>query len=278
MTTGAVSWPVPEELAGATVRLEDQRWVWEPGTPFVDVEHHEHGSTLRVKDVARFDITADEVVVRPVADVHPDVVTTWLYATATALLLAHRGQFALHATTVERAGWGLALSGDSGAGKSTTSLALVQRDWRLVADDVSVVATDGAPAVLPFGRPVHLWPETAARLGLDLQGSAPLHPRTPKLRLPAPPSVAGPLSCVLILSVAEVPQPLSRLLRGGEAVAAVAANAYRSPLLARRWPGQLLTWASSLAAGAPVHLLERPREPWSVDEVVRIAEDLVAER
>ena len=91
----------------------------------------------------------------------------------------------IHATTVARDGTAVLLLGASGAGKSDLALRLIDRGWRLIADDRTVLAArDGvlwasAPAALAGlmeVRGVGIVAETAAgpapvALGLDLAAS-----------------------------------------------------------------------------------------------------------
>lgn len=71
------------------------------------------------------------------------------------------GRRVLHAGAVARGGRAVLIVGRSGWGKTTQTLALVQRGWRLLSDDFAVVRPDGE--VEPFVRRVNL---TAASLEL----------------------------------------------------------------------------------------------------------------
>lgn len=71
------------------------------------------------------------------------------------------GRRVLHAGAVARDGRAVLVVGRSGWGKTTQTLALVQRGWRLLSDDFAVVLPDGT--VEPFARRVNL---TAASLRL----------------------------------------------------------------------------------------------------------------
>lgn len=69
----------------------------------------------------------------------------------------------LHAGVVERDGRALILPGQSGSGKSTLSAALCHRGWRLLSDELALVAvTDGS--VVPLVRPISLKNESIAAL------------------------------------------------------------------------------------------------------------------
>lgn len=98
----------------------------------------------------RFGVTADRVVVDTedaISAVVPLLQATW------SVLLTARGQEALHASVVARDGQALAVVGASGSGKSTAALALLDRGWELVADDLLTI--DGTGRALtgpPFIR------------------------------------------------------------------------------------------------------------------------------
>ena len=70
-----------------------------------------------------------------------------------SVLLAARGAEALHGCVVERAGKAIAIQGTSGTGKTSAGLALLERGYRLVTDDL-IVFDDGGNVVPgpPFFR------------------------------------------------------------------------------------------------------------------------------
>ncbi len=61
----------------------------------------------------------------------------------------------LHGAVVEKNGWGAMLPGPPGSGKSTLCAALVNRGWRLLSDELTVVRTDDL-LLQPLPRPVSL--------------------------------------------------------------------------------------------------------------------------
>ena len=64
----------------------------------------------------------------------------------------------IHAAVVERGGRALILVGTSGSGKSTLCAALVLRGWRLLSDEIALIASDGSLAGL--ARPIGLKAES----------------------------------------------------------------------------------------------------------------------
>lgn len=71
----------------------------------------------------------------------------------------------LHASSVEVEGRALVLMGDAGAGKSTTTAALVDAGSPLLTEDVSALDLEGeVPRVFRGGTRVKLWPESVRAL------------------------------------------------------------------------------------------------------------------
>jgi hypothetical protein len=81
-----------------------------------------------------------------------------------AWLLRERGRFALHASAVARHGDGLLIAGESGSGKSTTALSLIQAGWDWLADDVALLESGATPSLHGFGRGFSFHPALAERL------------------------------------------------------------------------------------------------------------------
>jgi hypothetical protein len=209
-----------------------------------------------------------------------------LHGTVVALLLAQRGQFALHASTVAVGGAGLALAGARGAGKSTAAFELDRRGHRLVTDDVSPVlfraiepgpSDVDRPVVVPYGRRRHVWPQTARALALDLTGSEPIGPAIGKLSLPAPDAAPAPLHAVAVLQADPDATDLGAArLRGMAAASALLGNAYRGPVLRALWRNELFAWSAALAGQVPVWLVNRPPDAWTVAQLADLLEELAA--
>src|SRR6185369_10421226 len=74
-----------------------------------------------------------------------------LLAAVIAALLRQRGLLVLHANVVTTPRGAVAITGASGAGKSTTQAALMSLGCRMVTDDITVVSmgSDGRILALP---------------------------------------------------------------------------------------------------------------------------------
>jgi hypothetical protein len=230
-------------------------------------------AVLRIPSVGTFGVSGGRHVrFEPDPGVAPGSVSVWLHGTVAALVLAQQGRFALHASTVEVDGQAVALAGLRGAGKSTTSLRLMQRGHGLVTDDVTPVDPDIPPTVRPFARSVRIAPATAESLGLEVDGAAPVLPGHPKLALPAPPERPVALAAIVVLEAGPRGAVDCVRIRGVQAQQAVWRSAYRVPLLSRVCEPELFAWTAALATRVPVYTLRRPDDAWTIDAVADVVE------
>ena len=92
-----------------------------------------------------------------------------LLGAAMGVLLHQRGVLVLHGSAIEVDGEACVFVGQRGWGKSTLAAGMVERGYRLLADDVVAIDFDGngAPTVLPAFPQLKLWPDAIAALGRD---------------------------------------------------------------------------------------------------------------
>ena len=250
------------------------------GTGWISASRSE--AVVRLDGLLAFSVSRGRTVVVDLVDGADLVaVDVWLYGLAAALVFAQRGGVPLHATSVDIDGMAVCLAGFPGAGKSTTALELVRRGHRLVADDMSPISTDGSPGggpvVTPFGRPMHLWPATAAEVGFELPDGHAVMP-SGKLVLPPPPSVPAGVGAVIVLGVEERDAPPAcEALRACEAVPVLTANVHCGSIIRRVWPDQVFGWATGLASALPVYKLSRPVGRWTLGEMADAVEKIAAE-
>lgn len=105
---------------------------------------------------ARFRVTDRQVVVDAS---HDDHAMDFLLQPTWSVVLAAHGRESFHAAAVESGGNGLAVFGWSGVGKSTSSLLLVERGWRLITDDLLVFDEQGR--AIPGPPLIRLLPDRA---------------------------------------------------------------------------------------------------------------------
>jgi hypothetical protein len=210
----------------------------------------------------------------------------WLaYATAARALLTFDRRYNLHATLVAAPdGRMVAILGDSTAGKSTTTAALVGRGWGFACDDIAeVVHGPDGPVARPIDRPVHLSDPVARRLGCD-PGVGRLLPLREKRAYAVREAdlTPRPLAAMVVLStLAERGQVEVRRVPAIEAITTVATSGDRygiCHLPAHR--SGYLRWVTELTRKVPVWAVARPPEGDTVaavaDAVTKIAESAQA--
>ena len=209
---------------------------------------------------------------------HPDADLSWVVqGWGVTLAMLQRGNLSLHAATVRVGDQTVAIAGRSGAGKSTTSMALRQRGHDLLIDDVTLLhLEDGHAWTTPYARNVHLLPDAAGALGVDFAALPPLGGGRIKaaFRPEDPPEQPHRIDRIVVL----VPRPdvtdvSIEQVTGGAAVTALLPHAERrglAPLILG--PTRYFELVTRLADAMPVSILRRPREGWSLDEVIRLIE------
>ena len=227
--TAATDLPLPLPPAGGPAAVDVVRGAVPPGgavlwraAPPFEFECRRDGAAIVLAwPEARFRVDADRVVVdardeRAAADLL--VPAVW------SVVLAARGCETLHGCAVERDGRAVAVLGASGSGKSTAALALLDRGWRAVTDDL--LALDAAGNAVPGPAFVRLCPDRGAGRAGDWDAAG-------KLRVAATAS-PGPVPLAAIVVLADEHDRCAPL-RGAGATATLLAQSY-TPMLTH--PGQ----------------------------------------
>ncbi len=210
------------------------------------------------------------------------LVHSWLIGPGLGLIMHQRGLPPLHACAVSRDGLAVAVAGDSGAGKSTTARALMQRGHDLIAEDQAII--DPAEAMLFPGVPdLRLWAVAAQRFGeptdehtrvgmhedkFTISSSRERFDRTPR-----------PLAALFVLSSEPADLPMSTRLRAGPAAHALHRHIYRQRLATFMGRGaEMFGWATALAARVPVYAVRRPDDLSRLDELAAHIEQVVEQQ
>jgi hypothetical protein len=184
--------------------------------------------------------------------------------------LWQRGLFVLHASSVVSPKGAILVTGESGAGKSTTVARLMADGWPLHTDDVSALRAnqDGILQVQSGARHVHLHEGAAAQLGIGTQGLARHDWHRMKMAIPASVSIerhACAIAAIVYLFRADA---LSvETVRGRD----------KLPLLLRSVYGPVLRQVSVMRydllsrALSEIEMIAigRPADRWTAEEIVR---------
>jgi len=104
---------------------------------------------------------ADGYLIKP-ETLHVSVVK-YLFHLALTELFRHRGLYTIHAAALERYGRGILISGNSGRGKTTSSISLLRSGFRYLSDDHPLIRDAGMHVdILPFPTEINVTDETIA--------------------------------------------------------------------------------------------------------------------
>ena len=218
---------------------------------------------LTVEDVARYFVRdGREIVVDSIGSERD--VRAFLLGSALAACLQQRGVFTLYASAVETECGAALFAGERGAGKSTLAAALVDRGFRLMADDVTgIVVREDRPVALPAFPSMRLWGDAMQKLGRRSTDGAKAQANVEKYNFPVERFCDSPLPVCAIFVLSLHNRDAIRL----EAVPPVAAfeallsHTYRKRFAhaMARLPEQYRA-TTALARHAPLFTLVRPVE------------------
>lgn len=215
------------------------------------------------------------IVVDPVADADPRALRLSIVGPLLGAILAQRGNFVIHASTVVVEGAAIALCGPSGRGKSTLAAALVRRGYALIADDMTVIDLRTTAPYVQSGFPrIKLWPDSAAALEHDVEQLPLIHPERSKRSLQVAAdfnSHAVPLARCYLLEDAAADSIVE--LSPTESILALVKHTYQSRFLHETGAlGANLQQCAALTKGGVVRQMRRRRCFDTLPEVIRMIE------
>lgn len=235
---------------------------------------------LEFSCLATFTIRASTVALNR-GDTHSDLPSETLdhlyHDQVLPRIVAHQGDVVLHAGGVVIGGRAVAVTAETGRGKSTLTATLHAAGHPILGDDALVVASDDAGhhvrAVYPSLR---LNPDSAAAFFPGEEGRPMAH-YSPKRHLPIGETLdTAPLAAIFLIS--EPTDDISaRRLPPAEACMTLVANSFAlDPTDKERAAGKLRKVAA-LVAAVPVWELRYPRDYARLPEVHRKIRDLLGE-
>lgn len=152
---------------------------------------------------ARIRVTGGRRIVLDRRGSSDEAVALLLMGPGPAIVLHQRGALPLHGSGVISGSGALLVIGHSGAGKSTTLGALLNRGYPVLCDDLAAVTVDDDVAyVHPGTQVVKVWADSAASLGWPTDGLSRVREELTKYLAPIPNQAVGParLASVYCLS------------------------------------------------------------------------------
>ena len=190
-----------------------------------------------------------------------------------AAILRQRGLLVLHANTALTPQGAVAISGGSGAGKSTTLTALLQQGCAMISDDITALhlGIGGQIETLPGIPQMHITEDTAQSLNYDIS-TFPRHQwRRMKAAVPMHEQMAAqpaPLRALYLLEKQDVKEVSVQILSGVEKFSVVQSCVY-GPLLPDEHPA-IFPLFTALTEQVTVYHIIRPHTRWSVADVTKI--------
>lgn len=187
-----------------------------------------------------------------------------------AAVLSQRGMLVMHANAAKTPRGAIAISGESGTGKSTTLAALLQCESKMLTDDITALqlASDGRVEVLPGIPQLHLTEQAAEALNQDISNLRRFRWRRMKAAVPAFTHMAQEpaiLRSLYILHKQAGGSLRFQRMDGAEKFTAVQECIY-GPLLPETISQQFPLMAA-VVAQVEVIRIYRPSDQWSLDGI-----------
>jgi hypothetical protein len=235
---------------------------------------------LDVKEAGRFWIkNRNTIIIQRRKGVSDDEVRLYLLGSCFGFMLLSRGLFAFHGSAVADGDKCLMFIGESGAGKSTTAAAFLQKGYQMLADDVSLVDFDdhNRAMVYPAFPQIKLWEDSARALSLENSSLKLILPDWEKLKVATPSGftdIALPLTDIFEICPSSDSTLRVHPLEGIEKFKALSSNIYRGAVIKELDRIQShFAFCSHLAKQTRVFRIERPAGRFQLDELVRQVED-----
>jgi hypothetical protein len=269
---------LPEFHAGDSTRPADVAIVAST-EPLPDADRYrlqfEADEILFENDVLSMSVRGGCSVEVRAAAPHSAAVRQYVVGPGLAMILLQRGKTLLHGSGVVIDGKAAIFCADSGGGKSTFAAALQARGHALLTDDIAMIEAGGVVPSFPLLKLAAASAEAIAapRQLLDVETDPDR-----RLRFHAPVSVAAASPLSVIFTLAKGESIATEVLRGSDAVMAVARAMYWHELVTGDVRRSLFVQASALAATVPVVRLVRPFDFASLGRLCEVVESVVATR
>ncbi|MBI2425361.1 MAG: hypothetical protein HYV27_21220 [Candidatus Hydrogenedentes bacterium] len=234
---------------------------------------------LNMDGIAKYHVcNGNRITIAPAPGADQDSIRLFLVGSVFGALLHQRGMLPLHASAVEIDGGAILFCGESGAGKSTLAAAFAKRGYRVLADDLVVIATDAQPVplALPGKRNVLLWRDALCQLELDPDSLPRVRPVLDKHAHPLLENYCDtpiPAKRIYVLSAHNQDTFLRVPVRGAKKFACLKNNTYRfrfMPGVSGKKPH--MDQCSTLARHVEVLHVTRPRGGYRLEELVNLIE------
>lgn len=200
-------------LEGVTIKLASSvPAVKEPVRTGIGWQANDRECAFQAEGVGDFHVRdGNSVAYAPAPGTDPGWVRLWLNNQVLVALLHQRKIINFHASSFIYNGLGVMVLGETGAGKSSLTLAFALHEGGFLTDDLTPVVFEGpAPMIMPLHRNVKLRKDTAAQLGIDHRQLTDAESGTGKKYYSLQPVQYNPypLDIILLVNPSEVTGPV----------------------------------------------------------------------
>ena len=233
--------------------------------------------TLDLDGLGRFLVTPAEIRVDPAPGAPREGILACLLGQVLGLAVHQRGLFSLQASAVETPEGAVLFVGLPGTGKSTLAAHFRKRGYRVLADDLVVLAQDGRGGfrALPGIPELRLCPDAHERLGGPeghLEGDKVVV-ALGRTFCPLP----TPLKAICFLKHHRHENTILRPVVGFDRIGSLLAHTHHPALMACGGPGcSGLALAGHLARTAEFLQVLRPQDPAAIEAGVSLLESVLA--
>lgn len=123
---------------------------------------------LKIKGIGSFRVTNGEYIYweKDTPSVYSQDIRTFILGSPFGALLIQKGFLVFHGNALVKDNQAIIFLGQSGSGKSTIAYGLMQKGWKLIADDL--VALDNRGYVLPGIKRIKLWEDAINAFNIDI--------------------------------------------------------------------------------------------------------------
>jgi hypothetical protein len=234
---------------------------------------------ITVKGIGKYHIkNAQTIHIEREKDISNDDIVLYLLGTGLACLNMMRGVFALHGSAIHTENGSVIFMGDSGVGKSTTVAKMMEKGYKLQADDVSFIAFDAQnkPWVYPAYPQLKLWDKSVEKLGINKDNLEFVSPLWQKFRVASHHNFetkASPLLAIYELKPSEQSFIEIKPLIKFEKIKILLENTYRNYTI------QVLSlerahfeFCAKLAGNSIIKCAIRPKNAFLIDELTDLLE------
>lgn len=207
--------------------------------------------------------------------------STYFLGPGMGFILRRRGITALHASALCLDGKAIVLTGEAGAGKSTSAAALALRGLPVLCEDIAALQQQDGGFFVEAGYPrVCLWPESVAMLLGQPEALPRIAPNWEKCYLPLNDTMARheaqkrPLAAIYILAARESHRaPRVEEVSSRQVLVDLVQNTYMNWVLDRQQRAEEFELLSRLVPQIPVRRIVAHRDPARIGSLCELILD-----